>query len=63
MITFSAVTCPKCHEWRATMITEVIDPMGKRYFCGCCAHEFRATSSELSTGSQDKIGVRDPLTR
>jgi hypothetical protein len=41
----------------------VIDPMGKRYFCGCCAHEFRATSSELSTGLQDKIGVRDPLTR
>jgi hypothetical protein len=45
MIAFSAVTCPKCQEWRATMITEVIDPMGKRYFCGCCAHEFKALDS------------------
>jgi transposase-like protein len=40
-MTFSAVTCPKCGEWRATLVTEVIDPMGKRWFCSVCAHEFK----------------------
>jgi hypothetical protein len=45
MVTFSEVTCPRCLEWRETMITVVIDPMGKRYYCGCCSHEFKAPCS------------------
>jgi ribosomal protein S27AE len=41
MVTFSKVTCPKCGEWRETLITLVIDPLGERYYCGVCAHEFK----------------------
>jgi hypothetical protein len=63
MITFADVPCPKCGEWRTSLITTVIDPMGKRFSCDCCAHEYRETSSELSTTSQDTMRVRDPLTR
>jgi hypothetical protein len=63
MITFAEVSCPKCGEWRSTLITIVIDPMGKRYSCDCCAHEFKDTSSELSTVTQATMRVRDPLSR
>ena len=48
MVKVGAITCPKCGEDRETLITEVIDPMGKRWFCSVCAHEFKVTSSELS---------------
>ena len=37
-----AVVCPKCGEDRSpTMISEINDPMGKRFYCCCCGHEFR----------------------
>lgn len=42
------IICPKCGEDRPTLVTEVIDPLGKRYFCSLCAHEFR-------------IGLRTPV--
>ena len=41
MTTFSAVACPKCGEWREKLITPIDDPMGKRFYCCVCAHEFR----------------------
>jgi hypothetical protein len=37
----SVPQCPKCGEWRATLISQIIDPMGKRYYCSVCAHEFK----------------------
>lgn len=50
-----AVVCPKCGEDRVTLVTEVIDPMGKRWFCSVCAHEFRVESSELTSTSRDTM--------
>ena len=35
------ITCPRCGEDRPTLITEVIDPMGRRFYCAVCAHEFK----------------------
>jgi len=48
MTTFSDVACPKCHEWRASLITKITDPMGERYYCCVCAHEFRVPVVTLS---------------
>lgn len=39
------IACPKCGEDRPTLITEVVDPMGRRFFCAVCAHEFRETKA------------------
>lgn len=36
-----AVACPRCTEDRPTLITEINDPMGKRYYCCVCGYEFR----------------------
>ena len=41
MVKVGEITCPKCGEDRETLITPVIDPLGKRWFCSVCAHEFR----------------------
>ena len=40
-VLIGAVVCPKCHEDRVTLIHEISDPMGKRFYCCCCGHEFR----------------------
>lgn len=42
-----AIICPKCGEDRVSLVTAVIDPMGKRWFCAVCAHEFREGSELL----------------
>lgn len=51
------VPCAKCGEDRPTLISEINDPLGKRYFCGVCAHEFRVDVSELSTTPRDTMKV------
>lgn len=48
------VSCTKCGEDRPTLISEIIDPMGKRYYCCVCAHVFWVKRSEHSP---------DPVTR
>ena len=47
MITFAEVPCPKCGEWRSTLITIVIDPLGKRFSCDCCAFEYDASGKKF----------------
>lgn len=42
MVKIGDVVCPRCGEDRETLVTPVEDPMGKRWFCSVCAHEFRA---------------------
>jgi hypothetical protein len=54
MITPGAVVCPKCTEDRPTLISEINDPMGKRYYCCVCGHEFRE-GSELSAPKRNTI--------
>lgn len=49
------IPCPKCKEDRPTLISEINDPMGKRYFCCLCAHEFRVEVSEHSTTARDTM--------
>jgi transposase-like protein len=53
-VQIGGVVCPKCGEDRVTLVTEVIDPMGKRWFCSVCACEFRQ-SSERSSTSRDTM--------
>jgi formate dehydrogenase maturation protein FdhE len=38
--------CPKCGEWRATLISQITDPLGERYYCAVCAHEFRTVKEK-----------------
>lgn len=45
MVTIGDVACPRCDEDRVTMISVIIDPMGKRYYCSMCAYEFREQES------------------
>ena len=56
-VLIGAVACPKCHEDRVTLVTEVIDPMGRRWFCSVCAHEWKIEVSELSTTPRDTMRV------
>lgn len=60
MMTASDVVCPKCHEWRTTLITEINDPMGKRFYCCCCSHEFDPKFCTRPPVSVD-ANKRDPL--
>lgn len=64
MATVGTVTCPQkgCGEDRVSLIHEINDPMGKRYYCCVCGHEFKQ-GSELSIQKQTTIGLRDSLTR
>lgn len=41
MVTPGRVTCPKCLEDRPTLISEITDPLGKRFYCCVCGHEFK----------------------
>lgn len=47
------ITCTKCGEDRPTLIHEITDPLGKRYYCCVCGHEFQ--SSELSQPKQNTM--------
>jgi hypothetical protein len=54
------VACPRCGEDRVTMITEVIDPMGRRYFCCLCALEFRVTGRKDATEAGADARISSP---
>lgn len=54
------VTCGKCGEDRPTLIHEITDPRGTRFYCCVCGHEF-AKGSELSPSSRTTIALRDSL--
>lgn len=41
MVPSGEITCPKCGEDRGTLISEINDPRGKRFYCCVCGHEFR----------------------
>lgn len=57
MITPGAVTCPQkgCGEDRPTLIHKITDPMGERFYCCVCGHEFR-----LRLETPDRQGIGDP---
>ena len=61
MVTFSSVSCPRCQEWRASLITEITDPMGQRYYCCVCACEFRLESFRTTEPISTHAKERDPL--
>jgi len=35
------VVCPHCDEDRVSLIHEIKDTLGKRYYCCVCGHEFK----------------------
>lgn len=41
------VACPRCHEDRVSLIHEITDPMGKRYYCCVCGYEFKQGSERV----------------
>lgn len=46
MVTPGTVTCPKKGCGEDVMIDEINDPMGKRFFCRVCAHEFTEAEAQ-----------------
>lgn len=59
MVTLSAVTCPRCREDRASLITEINDPMGRRYYCCVCGLEFKPPEL-MDGGGVGAVGLDDP---
>lgn len=60
MVKIGEVACPKCGEDRETLVSEVIDLMGQRYFCSVCAHEFRPSEKSKAvalTNSTDRRSI------
>lgn len=47
--------CPRCGEDRPTLITEVIDPMGRRFYCCMCAFEFKPVKETARILSPEKL--------
>lgn len=51
------VVCPKCHECSTTLVTEVRDYRGWRYFCAVCAHDWPVEVSERTSQKRDTMTV------
>lgn len=48
------VACPRCHEDRVSLIHEIVDPLGTRFYCCVCACEFRPDA--VNTSNNGTIG-------
>lgn len=63
MIPLSDVACPRCGEDRATLISEVIDPTGKQFYCCVCsysARSFRTADHSTNNDTNNAGDLRPP---
>lgn len=61
MVTPGTVVCEKCGEDRPTLIHKIVDPLGERFYCCVCGHEFKAPCSPEPSNKLRSYGsVRDP---